>query len=60
VVRLDERGQITHGMGAVPLGSGEYLPVHDLAVGADGAVYVAETRAGGLHKFVPVRAARSP
>ncbi len=58
IVRYNQNGQLTHGLGAVPAGTGKHLLAHDLAVGADGAVYVAETRAGGLSKYARVAQAR--
>jgi peptidylamidoglycolate lyase len=54
IIRVNSLGQITHGLGAVPFGSGERLAAHDLAAGADGSIYVAETRAGGLRKYLRV------
>jgi peptidylamidoglycolate lyase len=55
IVRLDENGRIVQRIGGVPAGDANYLAVHDLAVGKDGAIYVAETRTGGLRKLEPVR-----
>ncbi|MGH7471289.1 MAG: peptidyl-alpha-hydroxyglycine alpha-amidating lyase family protein [Longimicrobiales bacterium] len=59
VVRLDGAGRVTHSLGALAQGSGEFLAVHDIAVGADGALYIAENREGSVRKFVPVKAARA-
>ena len=58
VVVFDASGRITHGLGAVPLGDGTFLFVHDIARANDGTIYVAETRTGGVRKYEPVRAAR--
>ena len=58
IIRVNALGQITHGLGAVPFGSGEYLAAHDLAAGVDGSIYVAETRAGGLRKYARVAQTR--
>jgi hypothetical protein len=55
VVRLDANGRVTHALGAMPDGTGEFLAVHDIAIGREGAVYIAENRSGGLRKYVPVR-----
>ncbi len=58
IVRLDGEGKVVQRIGSVPAGDANYLAVHDLAVGADGAIYVAEVRTGGLRKLVPVRVHR--
>jgi hypothetical protein len=58
IVRLDESGKVVQRIGTVPAGDDNYLAVHDLAVSADGAIYVAEVRDGGLRKLVPVRIKR--
>jgi peptidylamidoglycolate lyase len=55
IVRLDEDGKVVQRIGGVPAGDANYLAVHDLAVGKDGAIYVAEVRNGGLRKLVPER-----
>jgi peptidylamidoglycolate lyase len=55
IVRLANDGRITHALGAVPGGTGEFLAVHDFAVASDGAVYIAENVAGGLRKYLPVK-----
>jgi peptidylamidoglycolate lyase len=58
IIRLNQNGQLTHGLGAVPAGTGNHLAVHDVAVGPDGSIYVAETRTGGLRKYRRVAEAR--
>jgi hypothetical protein len=58
VLRLNPQGMLTVGFGKTPVGAGETLAVHDIAVGSDGAVYVAETAAGGLRKFARFAEAR--
>jgi peptidylamidoglycolate lyase len=51
VLRLEADGRVTHLIGQ----NGETPAIHDLAIDGADAIYIAETRSGGLRKFVPTR-----
>jgi peptidylamidoglycolate lyase len=51
VVRIAANGNAIHVIGE----NGETPAIHDFAIDVTNAIYVAETRSGGLRKFVPVR-----
>lgn len=51
-VVLDADGRVIETFGAFGTGAGEFQLGHDIAVGPDGAVYVAEGTGARVQKFV--------
>jgi hypothetical protein len=61
ITRTDLAGQVEAAWSRYGPAPGELSWGHDLAVGADGAVYSAEVRNNNrIQKFVPLRAAGPP
>ncbi|HUE96959.1 MAG TPA: hypothetical protein VMN39_09875 [Longimicrobiaceae bacterium] len=53
VMKLNRDWEVISRIGFSETGDAVFSSVHDLAVGDDGAIYVAETRGRKVHKFVP-------
>jgi len=54
VVELDAEGRLLDSFGAPGSGPGQFQTGHDIAVGPDGSVYVAEGAGARVQKFVPL------